>query len=38
VLIPAVAGALGLRLLASWTLEARKSLVRGHIVARGLVE
>jgi N-acetylglucosaminyl-diphospho-decaprenol L-rhamnosyltransferase len=38
VLIPVVAGALGLRLVASWGLEAKKSLLRPQTAARGLVE
>jgi N-acetylglucosaminyl-diphospho-decaprenol L-rhamnosyltransferase len=37
-LIPVVAGALGLRLVTSWALEARKSLLRQQTAARGLVE
>jgi N-acetylglucosaminyl-diphospho-decaprenol L-rhamnosyltransferase len=38
VLIPVVAGALGLRLLTSWSLEARKSLLKNQTAACGLVE
>lgn len=38
VLIPVAAGALGLRLVTSWGLEAKKSLLRRQTVARGLVE
>jgi N-acetylglucosaminyl-diphospho-decaprenol L-rhamnosyltransferase len=37
-LVPIVAGAIGLRLVAAWALEARKSLVKAQTAVRGLVE